>query len=168
MPSAGLGKNVIDKAYTRARHQKPINHYIFNMLDSGPTGDNARTMLFTCDGWAHSHGYRHESEQKSNCLGDVLGTNQLKGNGGHNGNEASIEETHDEADSNEAPKDSAQGDHHGHQTDEEKGQDLGQAHSVSAALGTRQHHSYCATCVGLLSGYRLVTSPAHFALILHT
>lgn len=77
-----------------------------------------------CDGWAHSHGHRHEPEQEPDGLGDVLGAHQLKCNGRHDGDEATVKEAHDEADGQERPEGSAQRGRRGHEPNEEEGQHL--------------------------------------------
>lgn len=49
---------------------------------------------------------------------------QFKCDGGHDGNEEAIAQAQEEADDDEAPEAPAQGDHHGHQAQEQEGDDL--------------------------------------------
>lgn len=75
----------------------------------------------TCDGGSHSHGHGHQAQQEADSLGHVICPNELKGNGGHDADEAAVEQPHQQAYGDQPAKDVAQRNHHGHEADNEEG-----------------------------------------------
>lgn len=81
-------------------------------------------FCFTCYGRTHNHRHRHQAEQEADSLGHIVGPDQLEGDGGHDADEAAIEEPHQQAHGDKSPKDLAQRDHHGHDAYDKEGRHL--------------------------------------------
>lgn len=84
------------------------------------------SLHFTCNRWTCNHRNGHQAEQEADSLGDIIGSDQLKGDGGHDTDEAAVKKPHQQAHSNQPSKDVAQRDHHGHNADDEEGNYLQQ------------------------------------------
>lgn len=103
--------------------------FFFEHTESfAPTGSSIdqsdRWRCVTCDGGSHGHGHGHEAEQEADGLGHVVGADQLEGDGSHDADEAAVKQPHQQAHGDEAAKDVAQRDHHGHEADDEEGRHL--------------------------------------------
>lgn len=86
--------------------------------------ESITTDGITCDGGSHSHGHRHQAQQESDGLGHIFGSDQLKGNGSHDADEATVKQAHQQAHSDQPAEDVAHWDHHGHEADDEEGRHL--------------------------------------------
>lgn len=77
-------------------------------------------MYNTCNGWPHRHGHRHHAQQETNGLRHILGSHELEGDGSHDADKAAIKKAHEKTNGDEPAEDSAERDHHGHESNHQE------------------------------------------------
>lgn len=115
-------------AKTETKRKGNLSRSIQESNDSGKTGLSYSYPSFnislTCNGGPSNHWQGHHAQEVANGLRGLHWAHQFKCDGGHDGDEEAIAKAQEKADNDEASEAPTQGNHHGHQAQEQEGDDL--------------------------------------------